>query len=579
MKKYARLIRVSVLWMLAMLLVLQAMVSCGPENVPSPSVSESATAKPSQEQTPSPTSGKTEEEPEPVYRIKREDLPKYQIVCAGDVASDLSEALYRFQVQLQKALGIRLAITRDSIVEPDENGYEILVGNTNRAISKSVMEPLRAEDYGYRVIGHTIVVAGYTASSLEKALSSLLHSLSLDEAGSREDFITSEQNYFYLRKEYPLKDLKINGTSLKEFVLVYSPTPKGSEEKFAKEVQDFLASYAGYYLPLLPVNKVSEEAHPFRLYFCVPEETCAAIADQDEKNHENAYLTVKGTHACLHVKNQEDLYFATQLFQNYLSTAEKENDVLCLQEGTCCWAIRDGNFGEMALKTGKAMKIATKPLFYVNDKISFGNYYGAQGGCTDGTYIYTAFINDSDKGYIVKTDLATGKKVAQSEPLALDHGNDLLYNPYTHEIGVAHCFVHSKRVTFLDADTLQFKYEKDLYGSWAGISYNANLRRYAMYSGEFVIYDDDFVMKKKVPVEVSTRYTCQGMDCDDNLLYVVYSWMHSLLIHDWNGKYKNLIEFIDQSDENEHMFHTGENYYIGYASGKVSQMILGYTEV
>lgn len=203
-------------------------------------------------------------------------------------------------------------------------------------------------------------------------------------------------------------------------------------------------------------------------------------------------------------------------------------------------------------------------------------YSSQQGGCTDGTYWYQAFVNadpngDNDesdnKTLIVKTDL-NGNKIRTSDYLALSHTNDITYNEdlyYYNDEGefkqgvlvICHNAPNRSRVSFMnkedlsiiepsaiyDADGKQMvwnitgtetestsetaAYMEIGYKIWS-IDYNATLQKYVVgCSNEgqgFRILNADFsdaYGKAFTPTDKTTGYTTQGVGSDDGYIYFI----------------------------------------------------------
>ena len=203
------------------------------------------------------------------------------------------------------------------------------------------------------------------------------------------------------------------------------------------------------------------------------------------------------------------------------------------------------------------------------------DYKVAQGGCTDGRYIYIILENqntggegykkESHYGKLCKIDVRTMALVKISEPLPIDHGNDCTYNADTNEIVIAHNSPNSKYISFVDADTLELKKtdKNNAYNMYA-IAYNSNLKKYVVgLSGgyDYAVYDNYPMMPKRY-ASIGMGYTRQGMDCDDKYIYLLQYKKNVITVYDWSGNCIKNISIENVPDEPEAIFHIDGQLYI-----------------
>ena len=193
-----------------------------------------------------------------------------------------------------------------------------------------------------------------------------------------------------------------------------------------------------------------------------------------------------------------------------------------------------------------------------------------QGGCNDGRYHYQAFNRSerTEQGFvdresvIVKFDLQSGERVAQSQSYEFNHANDITYHPAKHQLILVHKRPYRNKLSIIDPDTLQLIQSITLERDVFSIAYNPLRDCYAVgKSGgqDFAILDADF---KPIAdhTAFSTRFTTQGMTCDDSFLYFLQHNKHCIMKYDWDG---NFAEFIPLSQKR----HEPEN--ISFADGRL----------
>ena len=130
---------------LALLMVGSVLVSCGNTNTETPdansdtevagNVTENVdtTVDATEETT---TEATTEAETEPPAVMSEYDLSKFRIVYIGSHFADLAED---FKTQIKVKTGLELEVVA-SVDAKDEGGYEFIIGNTDREISKTCFD-------------------------------------------------------------------------------------------------------------------------------------------------------------------------------------------------------------------------------------------------------------------------------------------------------------------------------------------------------------------------------------------------------------------------------------------------------
>jgi len=215
-----------------------------------------------------------------------------------------------------------------------------------------------------------------------------------------------------------------------------------------------------------------------------------------------------------------------------------------------------------------------------------------QGGCTDGTYAYF-ILNGYDPpdaeartDRIYKISMNTGKTVKVSEVLALDHGNDMTYNPDENMLYVVHNEPNYKTLSRVDPDTLKIVETFKLSFKTYGMAYVPSRGQYVFgLSGgyNFAITDSEF----NIVAEYTGQYTGntrQGVEADSRYIYFVQYDLNCLVIYDWGGSYQGTIYFDGLYHEPEHLFFLGQTLYLGTNTGsggiiyKVVPVTYGKTE-
>lgn len=219
--------------------------------------------------------------------------------------------------------------------------------------------------------------------------------------------------------------------------------------------------------------------------------------------------------------------------------------------------------------------ISNMQMVYYNHE-----YYVAQGATTDGKYFYCVLTKNNNSDAIiakVRTNDLTVEKV--SENLNLEHANDICYNKDRNILVVTNMNsvvgtddIRYSSLTIVDPDTLEINEVKNVAmdtenGSWnsiSKISYNSSRESYAIWSNSKIyVCDTDFNVKYVIEnAYQDSGYTGQGMDSDDDYIYVVQSGStdNVLQVHSWETGYLYTIS-IPITIEGESMCNWDGKYY------------------
>lgn len=228
-------------------------------------------------------------------------------------------------------------------------------------------------------------------------------------------------------------------------------------------------------------------------------------------------------------------------------------------------------------------QIAINNPVIVHDKENNAVYTTPQGACSDGRYAYLIFFADKDKtAVIAKYDMNTSSVVQYSEPLELNHGNDMTYDSKNKRLVIVHNAPYKKKISFVDPNTLKIignsiTLDFDAYS----IAYHASTDEYAVGvagTESTKIVDSNFkeVRSFNQGVSLEGKYVHQGMECDNNYIYYIQSnssgGYNRLVIYKWDGAFVKTIpvKVLNsnyKSQECENVFFLGNQMYIGYIEG------------
>ena len=220
-------------------------------------------------------------------------------------------------------------------------------------------------------------------------------------------------------------------------------------------------------------------------------------------------------------------------------------------------------------------------------------YKSAQGVASDGTWFYSALTckksDGSQTGIIVKSPMDSNQLSLKqySEDLPLDHANDMCYNSKENVLVITN--MKGKTLTVIDPDTLQMIKQVD--AEWLGgtpwaISYNASRDCYVIAAGGYLnILGSDF---RSVAPGIRmgggpSGYTGQGMDCDDDYIYMPMSpgtdtKDNIIVVYSWTDGYYRTVH-MGETAESETMLNVNGEYFIAFNSSGCCVNRLNYIAV
>lgn len=220
---------------------------------------------------------------------------------------------------------------------------------------------------------------------------------------------------------------------------------------------------------------------------------------------------------------------------------------------------------------GKEISVSLEKVWSIPREIG-GIWVNMQGGGSDGTYGYFILVTRGDSStamsFIHKVDLTTWRTVRISEPLPLNHANDLAYDPKNNRLVISHCDIHPDRVSFVDPVTLKLLGTETIPQKHFSIAYNANKGLYVAGKSrtyDLALLDDRFQPLRLLPgVE---GYIKQGLECDDAFIYFFqtgkeYNW---IFVYDWEGQFIRKIP-VPMVGESENLF-LWEDGFVGAFNG------------
>ncbi|MBO7377145.1 MAG: endonuclease/exonuclease/phosphatase family protein [Clostridia bacterium] len=180
------------------------------------------------------------------------DLAKFVLVRpdrAGDGLVDDATMLYKKLQRFAPDMQIKSDFYKEGIPLLARAEYEILVGLTEREESASFTADMRAEDYGYALVGKKLVIAGTTEEATSKAITAfIVNVIAKADASDPSSVFFDGANSTLVRAKYAVDKLSVAGVPVQEFRVIY-PYAYGTSGKVIAELfADKVREATGYIL-------------------------------------------------------------------------------------------------------------------------------------------------------------------------------------------------------------------------------------------------------------------------------------------------------------------------------------------
>ena len=212
------------------------------------------------------------------------------------------------------------------------------------------------------------------------------------------------------------------------------------------------------------------------------------------------------------------------------------------------------------LTKGYEYRAVTEYEYYVGSVDE--KYTAVQGCCLAGNELFIPINKPSaiaqEFTILHVVDVETGELLRTSEPLPLDHCNDLTYIEKENVILAAHSHApdgsNRHRYTKINPQTFEIVEVKDLPYSLFAMAYSSEKDMYASGRGDntYDVWDGNLnpVFSREVEDANATR---QGICCDDKYIYVSCWRPNKILVYDWEYNFIRTIpiSFTDMPESIE----------------------------
>ena len=154
---------------------------------------------------------------------------------------------------LEEALAVDVPVKNEN---SPESTYELIVGTlSERPESAEVYNEIKdfrdnnSQDYIIKQIGTKLYISGMTDKALEGAVAHLIENF----INQKQYTVSADYTYIY-RKEYPLENMTLGGTEIKNFTIRVEKYPSYLVKNSATELQTALMEQTGYELPIVNIT-------------------------------------------------------------------------------------------------------------------------------------------------------------------------------------------------------------------------------------------------------------------------------------------------------------------------------------
>ncbi|MBQ4289999.1 MAG: hypothetical protein II719_02275 [Clostridia bacterium] len=197
-----------------------------------------------------------------------------------------------------------------------------------------------------------------------------------------------------------------------------------------------------------------------------------------------------------------------------------------------------------------------KPTLQFRFRSADPDFWAIQGGCHVGEQFLIAAVSKDEAGYqaarILRLD-SDGNLLEESDPLPLDHANEITYNPKIGSLLVTHCQSpdgHYYRYSLVNPETFEITKTEDLEWPFFAMAYSPERDAYASaeWAGETLDYWDGELTHLRSSSVRKPGSLAQGVFCDAWGVYFVRSaqdtYGSEFRVYDWEGEFVKSVPIV-----------------------------------
>ncbi len=194
-----------------------------------------------------------------VFKLTKENISEYSIVIPTTADTEIASMAKQLKDLIKTATGAELTVKTDKLEagseEYREQEYEILIGNTNRAESRAFHDEIKQNDSGYVLSGKKLVIGGFNASSVGRSVALW----NMEVLKNADSVIMLADTRKVVNGDYTYDTLTVNGTNIKDFIIVYPKADTKGEKNIAQKLCETLVEKTGFVIECVADNAVSDK--------------------------------------------------------------------------------------------------------------------------------------------------------------------------------------------------------------------------------------------------------------------------------------------------------------------------------
>jgi len=172
------------------------------------------------------------------------------VIISSQCSGELSVKAKELAEKIEDKTGVLTSLKYDNeLTTVPKNSCEVVVGDTNRLVSKNAMDILKKDEYLCRIDDETVVICGHSDASTLVAVDRFINEIL--PLSSKYELMPKDMR-FQFSAEYEVERMLLNGYDLYDYVLTYPKSNECGEKKIAIMLRDFINSKSGYFLEVLP---------------------------------------------------------------------------------------------------------------------------------------------------------------------------------------------------------------------------------------------------------------------------------------------------------------------------------------
>ena len=181
------------------------------------------------------------------FVLLMKDMKDLLVVYPDGAPKGVIKAAGELSLKLEKKLGAIVVCKADKQTGGRDNtDVEILIGKCNREASERYYEGVRINDYGYRLYGNKLVIAGGNEDALLQAIAHFSEQVAENVGGDAEtEFFRNSLHQFQYSATYALDHVELNQVAVNRYTVVYPKDGQTYAKTLAQDLANAITDTSG----------------------------------------------------------------------------------------------------------------------------------------------------------------------------------------------------------------------------------------------------------------------------------------------------------------------------------------------